>query len=407
MTRYIIGDLRTGRRILDLPVLKGPWDDKIDTAETVQVTVDLQDPDVQALDLRNTATKGKAFLASVEDDTIKACGPIWTRNYNRNDLTLQLGAKGLMSLFDHRLIIPLLAESLDVTQWTIPDPSDNTKTIPNPLLTTQYTGIWWGTMAKRLVQQCLTRTGGNLPIVFQADEIDGVADHTKTYLGVDFKPVGEALKQLTELQGGVEINFAARYTSDMLGVEWVMQTGTVAQPLLFGASVPQWNLTVADSPVSDFSISEDGTGLGSFAWATGGRQADDVLVSRAYDSTLIDQGFPMMELIDSSHSTVSQQATLDKYAAQNAINGRGSEETWSFTVKARPVDKDGNPAGPQVNSYNVGDFCDITIAPYDAESGVGDPYLPAGGTFRRRIVSIAGDELGEDLKIACVPEVVA
>ncbi|ODA89820.1 hypothetical protein ATY41_04015 [Leifsonia xyli subsp. xyli] len=369
--------------------------------------MDMQDPDVQALDLRNTASKGKAFLGVVEDDTIKACGPIWTRSYNQPDRTLQIGAKGLMSLFDHRLVIPLLAESLDVTQWTIPDLADNTKTIANPLLTTQYTAIWWGTMAKRLVQQTLARTGGNLPIVFQADEIDGVADHTKTYLGVDFKPVGEALKQLTELQGGVEINFAPRFTTDGLGVEWFMQTGTVAQPLIYAKSVSSWNVTVDDSPVSDFQIDEDGTMLGSFSWGTGGRQADDVLVSRAYDSTLIDQGFPMMEIVDSSHSTVSIQSTLDKYAAQNAINGRGSEETWSFTVEARPTDDDGNPAGPWVNSYNVGDFCDITIAPYHPTTGVGDPYLTSGGTFRRRIVSISADEKGETVKIKCVPEVVS
>lgn len=406
MTRYIIGDLRTGRRILDLPVLKGPWDDKLDTAETIRVTVDLQDPDVQALGLRNTATPTKAFLGAVEGDTIKACGPIWTKHYNRDDSTMELGAKGLMSIFDHRLILPLLAANLDVGQWTIPDPSDNTKTIPNPALTTQYNGIWWGTMAKRLVQQCLSWTGGNIPIVFQADEIDGVADHTKTYLGADFKPVGEALRQLSELDGGPEINFQPRFTSDMLGVEWVMQTGTVAQPLIFGQSVPQWNLTVGASPISNFQIDEDGTGMASLSWATGGRQADDVLVSRAYDSTLVDRGFPLMEVLDSSHSTVVLQSTLDKYARQNLQNARAPEETWSFDVQAYPVDEDGNPAGPQVNSYNVGDFCEIVIAPYDPEAGVGDPYIIEGGTFRRRIVGISGDELSETIKIQCVPEVV-
>lgn len=405
MTRYIIGDLRTGRRILDLPVLKGPWDDKLDTAETIRVTVDLQDPDVQALGLRNTATPAKAFLGAVEGDTIKACGPIWTKHYNRDDATMELGAKGLMSIFDHRLILPLLAATLDVSQWTIPDPADNTKTIPNPLLTTQYSGIWWGTMAKRLVQQCLAWTGGNIPIVFQADEIDGVSDHTKTYLGADFKPVGEALRQLSELEGGPEINFQPRFTSDMLGVEWVMQTGTVAQPLIFGQSVPQWNLTVDESPMSEFTIDEDGTGMAALAWATGGRQADDVLVSRAYDSTLTDRGFPLMELVDSSHSTVVLQSTLDKYANLNLREARGTEETWTFTVEAYPVDKDGNPAGPQINSYNVGDFCDITIAPYDPGAGVGDPYIVEGGTFRRRIVGISGDELSETIKIQCVPEV--
>lgn len=405
MTRYIIGDLRTGRRILDLPVLEGPWDDNLDTAETVTVKVDLQDPDVQALGLRNTATAAKSFLGVVEGDTIKACGPIWTHSYSRDAATLELGAKGLLSLFDHRLILPLLAATTDVTQWTIPDPADNTKTIPNPALTTAFTGIWWGTIAKRLVQQALTWTGGNVPIVFQADEIDGVADHTKTYLGADFKPVGEAIRQLSELEGGPEVNFAPRFTSDNLGVEWVMQTGTVTQPLLFSPSVPQWNLTVAESPITQFRIDQDGTGVASLSWASGGRQNDDVLVSREYDSTLVDQGFPLMELVDSSHTSVSEQPTLDKYAGQNLINAGGPEETWSFMVKAYPTDRDDNPAGPQVNAYNVGDFCDVIVAPFDPNTGIGDPYLVEGGTFRRRIVGISGDEQGEDIKIQCVQEV--
>jgi hypothetical protein len=277
MTRYILGDLRTGRRILDLPVISGPWDDRIHVAESVKVTVDLNDEDVQSLVLRNSAQPAQAYLGVVEGDTIMACGPIWTRAYNRSARTLDLGGKGAASYFDHRLILPLLAASIGVDQWTVPDPLDATKTIPNPLLSTVFNGISLGTMAKRLVQQARSFTGGNLPIVFQADE---AADATKTYLGADFKPVWEAINDLMNLVDGPEVNFQPRFTSDGLGVEWLMQTGTVAQPLITSPSVVKWDVTVDQSPVSNFTTKEDASKVGSRAWQLGGRQADDVLVAR-------------------------------------------------------------------------------------------------------------------------------
>lgn len=406
MTRFLVGDLRTGRNLTDLPVLSGGWQTGVDKAETLSASVDMSAEEVHLLKLRDLATPGKAFIAAVEDDTIVGAGPIWARKYDRDAAKLDLSGLGLWSLFDHRLIIPLLAETLDVTQWTVPDPSDPEKRVANPLLTTQYMGIWWGTMAKRLVQQALSRTGGDLPMVFQPDEIDGDADHVKTYLGVDLKPVGEALKQLTELEGGCEIVFAPRFTSDKLGVEWALQTGTAQQPLLFSQSVPHWHVTVDDSPVSNLVISEDGSDLAVFGWASGGSQGDDVILSRAVDQTLLSRGYPMVEATDTSHSTVSIQSTMDKYANQIVLNGRSSLENWSFTVESRPVDVDGNKAGPWANEYRVGDFCDLTIAPYDPETGAGDPYVKAAGTYRHRIVALSGDQDGEFFKVQTVSEVI-
>lgn len=403
MTRFIIGDLLSGRRILDLPVTAGTWEDRLDTAETITATVDLNDPDVQSLDLFSSATPCKSFLAVVEQETVVAAGPIWTRSYDAPTRTLELGAKGMASYFDHRLIIPLLAASIGTDQWTVPDPTDATKTIPNPLLSSAYTGLWLGTIAKKLVQQAQLWTGGNVPIVFQADESSADAAHQRTYLGADFKPVGEAITDLMNVEGGPETNFAGRFTSDLLGLEWLMQVGTVAQPLLFSQTKVLWDVSVPESPVSGLKIDEDGSRMGSWAWLTGGNQSDDVLVARAYDSTLVDAKFPVMDLVDTSHQSVSDPATLNGYAAAATIAGRGTTSTWSFTVEAYPQDDDGNAAGPQADAYATGDFAELVLAAYDPETGRGEPYIPLGGTFPQRIIGRSGDEKGLQIKIACAP----
>jgi hypothetical protein len=391
LTRYILANLRTGRRILDVPVLKGPWDDRLGAAESVSVTVDMNDTDVRALDLWNSATPAQAALFAVEGDRITG-GPIWTRGYDRDSLTLSLGALGWASLFDHRLILPLLARTIGVNQWTVSDPADATKTIPNPLLTTTINGVSLGTIAKRLIQQAMTWTGGNLPIVFQADE---AGDATRTYLGADFKPVWEAVKQISEVENGPEVRFQNRFTADRLGVEVLFQTGTTAQPMLTSTAVLAWDVTAPESPVSKLQIDENASDMGSLAWQTGGRQADNVLVARAYDSTLIDAGYPLMEKVDSSHTSVSIQATLDAYAAADVAASRTPTQVWSFTAQARPVDQFGKPAGPFVGQYAVGDFCDLKMT--------GDPLIP-NGVYRHRIVGLSGDEQGESIQIQLAPK---
>ena len=394
MTEYLLCNLRTGRRILNVPVMQGPWDDRLGAAETVSVTVDMNDPDVQALDLRNSGTPAMSALHVVEDGVIMAGGPVWVRSYDRDKATFTLGAAGWASLFDHRLILPLLAATIGDDRWIVPDPDDPTKTIANPLLATTISGVSLGTIAKRLVQQALTWTGGDLPIVFQGDEL---ADHTRTYDGVDFKRVREALDQLSKVENSPEINFQPRFTADRLGVEVLFQTGTVAQPLITSTAVLSWNVTAPESPISNLKIDEDASGMGSLAWQTGGRKADTVLVARSYDSTLVDSGFPLLELTDTSHSSVEIQSTLDTYAKADTASGKRSTEVWSFTAKARPVDQFGKPAGPFVGQYQVGDFVDLI---FDAG---GDPYLPEGGQFRQRIVGLSGNEKGVDINVQCAP----
>ena len=397
MTRYIIGTLRTGRRILDLPVLTGPWDNRILTAGSINVTVDYNDPDVRALQLGNTATPAQAFLGVVEGDTIMEAGPIWTRSYDRDSGVLTLGAKGMGSYFNYRLILPLLAGTIGVDQFTVPDPSDPSKTMANPDLTTAFSSMSLGTMAKRLVQQAISWTGGNVPIVFQDDE---VGTHEKNYLGLDFKAVMEAIEDLANLENGPEFAFQPRFTADKLGLEWLFRTGTSDQPLVTSSSVPLWSVTAPQSPVSGFYTSEDGSRLRSLGWQVGGRQDDKVL-----DSTLVDAGFPLMESVDSSHSSVSEQGTLNAYASAMVRAGLSPYEIWGFDAKARPLDEKGLSAGPQIEQYRVGDFADLAFDAWDPETGHGDPYLTDKATYRHRIVGLSGDERGDKVSVALAPKV--
>jgi hypothetical protein len=109
----------------------------------------------------------------------------------------------------------------------------------------------------------------------------------------------------------------------------------------------------------------------SSVFFTGGKDQDRVMVSHRYDSTLIDAGFPLMEVWDSSHSTVSEQATLDGWAQSRLNDGQALLQLWSFDVRAE-----------RAVGLRAGDWCTLEVR---------DHWWIPDGEYSRRIVGVAGD----------------
>ena len=300
MERWFLADLRTGRQIQDIRPLDGSWKRVINSPEDVECTLNLLDPATRALGVRNTATVAKSVLAVADGDVILGAGPIWAHDYDDDAGTLKLSAKGALSYYNFRYILPVLAAALAVGEFTVPDPEEPTGTIPNPLLTTTISGVDLGTIAKRLMQQAHEWTGGSIPVVFPADR---AGDHERTYIGPEFKNLLEALTQLSEVDGGPDLRLLPRFTADRLGIEWELQTGTDAAPLLASPTVHRWTLGLPKASATGLRVNTDASAMTAQAWSTGGRQDDEVLVARSIDSTLTDAGYPLLESVDSSPRT--------------------------------------------------------------------------------------------------------
>lgn len=380
--RWFLADLRTGRRLLDLPILTGTWQRFLNRPEALTCVLDMQDPDVIQLRPRIAASPARSMLACAVDDVVLAAGPVWAQQYNRPAKTLQLTAMGMWSYFDHRYVLPVVASTVSVSQFAVPDTTAAGKTKPNPAVGTYLTGLEYGTIAKRWVQQARAWTGGDVPIVFEADRS---GTHERNFEGADFKNVGTVLTQLSQIDNGPDIRFRPRLTADMLGIEFLLETGTDASPLLTGGP-HLWDLTAPGSPVSNFRIDVDGTQMASVAWATAGRSADTVLVARSTDRTLTDAGYPLLEELDSSHTTVAEQTTLNGWAAEAVVRGRRPVETWDFDVEAT--------SQPYLGSFWEGDWCELRSAAYDPSTGIGDPYLLEKQASQRRITYMSGDQNG-------------
>jgi len=371
VTTWIIGDLLTGDRIQTLNVLSGSWSDVLNDAGSIQCTVKLNDRDVARLGLAESGKPGRTFLAAVEGDTVLQAGPIWRHEFDSDSATLTLSGAGLLSYFDRRVLLPVLGSSQL--------PSD-------PATDSVYSGMSLQAIAVAIVEQALSWPSGNVPVVLPTP-VAGSSE--RTYRGVDLAPVGQRLRELSGVEGGPDIRFRPRFTTDRLAVEWVMEVGTPAQPLLFSAVEPVFNLGLPGSSVSDLRVSVDGSRIGSRAYSSGGRASEEALVAKAFDPRLTSEGFPLLDIVDSTRLTVTNVSTLQGYANELALGGRVPVESWSFTHR---VDQ-----RPFLSGFNVGDFAQVRLFNSD--------YF-ADGERRLRILARSGDHVGRTVDVTLQPEVV-
>ena len=358
--RVLIGDLLTGRKILDVPYLSASWSSELNGPGSVSATVDLRDPDVVSLGMRNAATLGKTFLAIESEGRILEAGPIWSSNYDRTDKKLTITGAGLWSYFDHRTLLPNIGD-LPVVDPATGESAEHANST--------WKNLHLGTIGKRMVEQSMTWPNSALPIVFETDK---PGEHERTYKGAELPVIGQMLQNLTEVENGPDIAFLPERTPDGLGVQWRYVSGdpriSSNRPHIIDGSVP-------GAAIDELTVSESASEMGALGWCSAGRSGDEAIIERAFNMASLAAGFPLMEWVDSSRSSVSVAATALGYAVELARTGSKPMSAWSVSVH---TSGDGEP---RYTDYSVGDFVQFKIA--------GDPFIP-DGKYERRIVNMSG-----------------
>lgn len=371
-TTLYYGDLRTGRVTDVLKATGASWQQTLNGAGQVdQVTV--AGAEVRAKQLRSSCRAARSFIVADVDGVLQEGGPVWSRTWDAEKRQLTLGASGLWSLFDHRLVVPVLAAGQRVQDVAFtPTPSD------------------LGGIARQLVVLAMSHVGGSLPLVHAAAVPAG--DRTETFPGWELANLGEELRQITRRQvAAPDIRFRPRWKSgSTLAVEWVMETGTEARPLLTQAG-DDWFLdaSVARSPVLRLNTDEDATLMGWRGWVTGNGMEANILIGR-YDlaAQYAALGHPLLE-VEESRSTVTEQATVDGYAEALVDRSARPVETWTADVTAR-VGRD----------ILAGDYCQVT--PHPTDPWLGSPtgkWAPGEGQAYMRVKSKAGSLVNDRVRL--------
>lgn len=420
MRSILVGEVRTGRRITQIPVSDADWSTVHRGAGEIGIDIPLDAEDFRVLERRwfsprlfghpgefvspDTYTSAavplwrpgqgmrpellaalepvRCFLAVVEDDHVLEAGPIWTWEYPYGGV-LRVKALGMWSLLDRRNVV------------------DGDAAIAWATWAQTYSGLSLGTIAKRLVQLTEAQDGGELPIVLPDDE---AGEHERTYRGYELATVRSRIEQLMGVIDGPDIAFVPRFTEDRLGIEWVMRVG---DPLLTQDGDDHvWDSRVPRSPIGGLSVGRDGSKVATRSWGTGSGMDEALLMARRGPANLgmtdlRDVGFPLTE-VSEAHTSVEDQLTLNRWADGNLRAGSRPWQTWSADVIARPKAAlpDGTviDAGPQLGQYRPGDWARIWVPKSHPLLGM---LLPEG-FHRARIMSVSGG-MGDHVRLTFAP----
>lgn len=252
--KLLAGDLRTGLiQVRNIPALDGSVVVNLNGAGAIVATVQLPlvDPQTgQAIPLPSIIKPGKSFLAFEDNGTIINAGPVWFDKYDFDSGKYEIHAAGLLSYFNYRYILPVLNDALSTDT---PVGKDTSYT------TAGGTATSLRTIAKRLIVQSRTWTGGDIPITF---EPDFYGTNERTYLGKELNEIATNLGYITNVNNGPDIQFVPRFKpSDANYIEWQMKTGN---PLLH-----QQDTTVAINLATNPSFETGTTGMATQTASSG------------------------------------------------------------------------------------------------------------------------------------------
>ncbi|AZS09773.1 minor tail protein [Arthrobacter phage TattModd] len=362
--RVFVGDVRTGRVNATIPVSDFKWGIRLNAAGPVTATIRTASEEARFLDLRNLTLTKKQFLGVSYGETILECGPIWKRSFDPKSYALSLQAQGLWSIFDRRKNVPGAALR------AIGDPAR----VAPALASYKVQGKHLGSIAREIVRRSIQDNpyGGDLPVSLPAD-IAGI--HEREYFGYNLGWIGDDLRELTGVQGGPDLRFRPRFKAgDPSMVEWVLEHGKVD---ILQQSGPdwKWDASVEKTPVAEYGIEQDGSGMADFAWSPGSGQEEAMPVATARNLTLLRAGYPWTET-EQGNSQEENFSLLQGLANRTISDHVLPWDAWSMIVKAN-----GNP---KLGSYLPGDWAKVRT-PND------HPVLPPNREARVRLLSIDGD----------------
>lgn len=360
--RLWVADTRSGRLLWELPMKACTWDSKLNDVGTIRATLaveqtwdtlsDQDERDPRIL-LREILSGPWRFSLVLRWGTNVVWAGPYISPHRPRPADIELGGAEVGRLLSKRALVKPGAVAAT-------DPSADTVIGP---------GVSKGHAAWVLLNQLVTGAGNDLPIT-AVDPAGGGVDY-RTYYGYDLATYWDKLYQLSQEVDGPEIRFDPQVATRADGeyLSWVAQIGAPH----VGRATTTWVFDSDTSAVVGFD--GDGARMAFGVWSAGAGQSRDKVITHRTDTSLLNIGWPMLEAIDTAHSSETTYPVLDAHT--QAVLATWKQPVVSYQVSVR-ADSD-----PMVGTYRVGE--DFAVEVHD------DPIIP-DGLYRRRIVGLAGTE---------------
>jgi hypothetical protein len=326
MTDYLpwtcyLAETRTGKVLDEITLADEPdWDAAINADGSIQVRTLVEGVADDAL--RSYGTDGGRIALALTygeapDGKIVQAGPIWNARFDDHSKVLTLQAMGIWSLLSRRLLIS--------PGWQP----------PNSLVSDAYDTVFAGKtlpfIAKSLVDRLKQHPNGSLPIdtplsVSEGGSMPEDGAHDRTYVSHETATYGQRLRELTQVIDGPDIVFHPYFAAHDQ-IRWQMLVG---DPYL--AQSEQDPVFEYPGNLYYISVQLDSTQRATEVVVRGNGSERALTFSYASSLDLTDAGWPAISHIDSSHTSASDQATLDGWSAAILQQQTGVVETWDVTT---------------------------------------------------------------------------
>lgn len=303
----------------------------LDTDTAVTLPSSVARPEITAA---NFATDGRTMVFVERDGAIVWGGIVWGYTADIEKGSAKISATGFLGYFNRRLI-----------------------TATATYAATEQTAIAWGLINT-------AQTASTIGVVDNSTATGTTRD--RTYSADYSKPVGEALEDLTNLDGGFDMEIRSYWSS-----------GSIVKS--FETSFPQTGrstgivLDIA-SNLANVSVTNNGTAVNTLAWASG----DTETATQSTANATLELSVPRLESIE-AHPSVSETATLTAHSEQ--LSQRGSLPVVALTVAVA------SGRTPHVGSFKNGDIVAV-------RGSVG--WLDIAGSYRIASYSVAVDSNGTE-----------
>lgn len=247
-----------------------------------------------------------------------------------------------------------------------------------------WSGLDLGSIIGRIVTAATSKRNGWLPISVPADRA-GTRQRTD-YEGWNLanNQVWKRIMEITEVIGGPDVMLRPRWADEArTRIEWVLATGTEAQPAIAQDRTVLWDTTAEKSPVARLDVASDASRLTHRAYATGAGEGAGTAV-RIAEVAQIPERMPLLETVVTDSDTEDGDLLAGK--AAGALSTQALDQ-----LSLQVVSTDVSPIG----SWHVGDEAQVVTQ--------GRLHVP-DGEHLLRIIAAKYDLGSSAAQVECQPE---
>lgn len=160
----------------------------------------------------------------------------------------------------------------------------------------EWSGVSLGSMVGRLVKEATAKRAGWLPIVISPEE---KAIRQRTYEGWNLgnNGVWKRITEISEVIGGPDVMFRPRWVpgSNRTRFEWVLVTGTEAQPTIPQRREVFWDTTAQATCITHVDLTSSVEGWAHKSYVTGTGEGSGIALAIAEKDP--DQYVPLLETV--------------------------------------------------------------------------------------------------------------